>query len=378
MLALPAREEALEVHSGTVDGEHLALPEPRLPLESHNRRTRWPRPPGRPPHRKNDDLLLLLAARRLRRRRAGGGGSALRAVAIVVLLLGFAIVVGAAVAAGRAVQRGASRLLPRRAGGDAEAHHVARLRAQRLLPRCDPGHAPSAAGLVPRDVAVDPEGDGRRRGPHVLEERRARLQEHRASGARRPLRGTRRAGRLDDHAAARPQPLPGRRQDPGAQAPRGVSRPEDDEALHEAGDPRRLPQPDPVRPPRTRDRGGRAHVLRRRGLEARAGPGRVPRRPPAGAFGVRPDGSSASCAHAAERGAARDARRRLALPCPLPPTRPPPARAPSRSPVPGPAHAELLLVRRVAARPDLRPRRGVGTGGCACTRPSTRGRRRSR
>lgn len=55
--------------------------------------------------RENQDrLLLLLAARRLRHERAGGRRSALRAVVIVVLVLGFATAVGAAVAAGTAVQ----------------------------------------------------------------------------------------------------------------------------------------------------------------------------------------------------------------------------------------------------------------------------------
>jgi penicillin-binding protein 1A len=64
-----------------------------------------PRPRGRSRHPTNDDkLLLLLAARRLRRSRSSGGGSAWRAIAIMVLLLALAAFVGAAVAAGRAVQ----------------------------------------------------------------------------------------------------------------------------------------------------------------------------------------------------------------------------------------------------------------------------------
>ena len=59
----------------------------------------------RPRQRKENDLLLLLAARRLRRERERtSGGSALRVVVIAVLLLGSAVLVGAAVGAGKAVQ----------------------------------------------------------------------------------------------------------------------------------------------------------------------------------------------------------------------------------------------------------------------------------
>ena len=61
-------------------------------------------PGRRPRHRGNDELLLLLAARRLRRERMGGGRSPWRVIALVVLLLAFATIVGAAVAAGKAVQ----------------------------------------------------------------------------------------------------------------------------------------------------------------------------------------------------------------------------------------------------------------------------------
>jgi penicillin-binding protein 1A len=61
--------------------------------------------PGRRSRRRNDDdlLLALLAARR-RRRGSGAGGSAARAVVLTLLVLSFATVVGAAVAAGKAVQ----------------------------------------------------------------------------------------------------------------------------------------------------------------------------------------------------------------------------------------------------------------------------------
>jgi penicillin-binding protein 1A len=62
--------------------------------------------PRRRPRRRSDDdrLLLLLAAQRLRRGRGHGGGSPLRALAATVLVLACATVVGAAVAAGSAVQ----------------------------------------------------------------------------------------------------------------------------------------------------------------------------------------------------------------------------------------------------------------------------------
>ena len=69
-----------------------------------------------------------------------------------------------------------------------------------------------------------PEGDGRDRGPALLPARRRRPRRHRARRRRRRPRGQVRAGRLDDHAGARAEPLPLARADAEAEAHRGVSR----------------------------------------------------------------------------------------------------------------------------------------------------------
>lgn len=61
-------------------------------------------PRRRPRRRRNDDLLLAVLAARRRRRESGRGGLAVPAVLLTVLVLGFATVVGAAVAGGKAVQ----------------------------------------------------------------------------------------------------------------------------------------------------------------------------------------------------------------------------------------------------------------------------------
>jgi penicillin-binding protein 1A len=61
-------------------------------------------PRRRPRRRNSDELLLLVLAARRRHRERGSGRSPLRAIAVTVLVLGFATVVGAAVAAGTAVQ----------------------------------------------------------------------------------------------------------------------------------------------------------------------------------------------------------------------------------------------------------------------------------
>ena len=93
------------------------------------------------------------------------------------------------------------------------------------------------------------QGDGRDRGPAVLGARGARLRVDRARRLRE-LRGAgRRAGRLDDHTAARPQPLPpGReRADPRPEGQGGVSRAEAREGLVEGEDPRDVPEPGVLR-----------------------------------------------------------------------------------------------------------------------------------
>ena len=95
--------------------------------------------------------------------------------------------------------------------------------------------------------------------------------------------GQGRPGRLDDHAAARPQPLHLARADVHAQAARGVPRGQARRQVVEAEDPHDLPEPDLLRQPGLRRRGGRADVLLEAGEGADARAGRAARRPAAGA-----------------------------------------------------------------------------------------------
>ena len=80
--------------------------------------------------------------------------------------------------------------------------------------------------------------------------------------------------------AARAQAVPHRREDVGAQDPRGDPRDPDREALHQAGDLHALRQPDVLRPRRLRRRGGVAPVLRQVGQGPRARGGGDDRRHP--------------------------------------------------------------------------------------------------
>ena len=93
-----------------------------------------------------------------------------------------------------------------------EAHGA----AQREHPRVPRRHAARAArrerGSPTRRAAAgqpgDAEGDHRHRGPPLLRDERDRLHRDRAGAEERRLGRRVRAGRLDDRAAARPQPLP--------------------------------------------------------------------------------------------------------------------------------------------------------------------------
>ena len=136
--------------------------------------------------------------------------------------------------------------------------------------------------------------DGRDRGPRLLPARRDRLPLADPRRAHRPHLRQDAAGRLDDHDAARPQPLPGGRrrahllaQDQGGDRRLRVR----GQAL-EALDPHRLPQHRPLRDRRRPDRRGRAggvvDVLRPPGLRRHARAVGAPRRPAAGADGLQP------------------------------------------------------------------------------------------
>ncbi len=101
--------------------------------------------------------------------------------------------------------------------------HV-RLRGQRVAPGLDPGREEPRAGHRRRHVPVGPQGDDRDRGPPLLRARGNRRRRHRPSGRGRHQGRRARRGRLDDHAAARPQPLHLAREDGAAQGEGGVPR----------------------------------------------------------------------------------------------------------------------------------------------------------
>ena len=115
-------------------------------------------------------------------------------------------------------------LRPLRAATDQDRPELVRLRRRQLAPRGHPGRAEPAGRPARPDLAVAREGDGRDRGPAVLLPRRRRRRGHRPGALARRQGGPRRRGRLDDHAAARPQPLHLERAHGRAEGHRGVPR----------------------------------------------------------------------------------------------------------------------------------------------------------
>ena len=111
---------------------------------------------------------------------------------------------------------------PRGAGRVSGEHpRVQRRDATRAARRERGSPARRAAADPPRDA----EGDHRHRGPPLLLEQRHRLHRDHARAEERRLGGRDRAGRVDDRAAARPQPLPHARSSRSAgSSPRPASR----------------------------------------------------------------------------------------------------------------------------------------------------------
>ena len=174
------------------------------------------------------------------------------------------------------------------------------------------GSIPAEKNRQPVDARaheqLGPAGDGRDRGPPLLAARRARLRRHRACAVRERSGRPCRAGRVDDHTAARAQPLHQEAvADVRPQGDRGVPRDQARAGEVEALDPERVRQPGLLRQPRLRDRGRGADVL----LEARDAPDLAPgcaaRGSAAAAVGVRSVPPSAGGDPAARRGAAGDA-----------------------------------------------------------------------
>ena len=157
------------------------------------------------------------------------------------------------------------------------------LRGRQLAPRRHSRRAEPAARSLQADQRLDAEGDRRDRGPPLLPARRRRRRGHRPRALEERQRRPGGRGRLDDHPAARAQPLYRARADGRAEAEGGVPRDQARQGVGEEPDPRDLHEPGLLRQPRLRDRGRGADVL----LQARerAEPARVgdARRPAAGA-----------------------------------------------------------------------------------------------
>ena len=154
------------------------------------------------------------------------------------------------------------RLRPEGAPAGLDRPELVHLRGRQLDPRRDSGRAEPPAGAAQANQPLDAEGDGGDRGPPLLRARRHRRRGHRprALEERQRRRGRRR--RLDDHAAARPQPLSGLpRADGRAEAEGGLPRDQAQRRVVEAEDPGHLHEPGLLRQPRLRDRGGGADLL---------------------------------------------------------------------------------------------------------------------
>ena len=129
----------------------------------------------------------------------------------------------------------------------------------------------------------------RRRGQGVLPPRRRQRPQPRAGHAVELRVRLAAAGRLDDHDAGRQERLPRRpRARRPLQAAAGPLRPDARARVHQGRDPRALPEHRLLRQQRLRHPGGRRDLLRQDRRPAHLHPGRVPRRPRAGAVGVRP------------------------------------------------------------------------------------------
>ena len=119
----------------------------------------------------------------------------------------------------------------------------------------------------PADVAdprLDPRRRGRDRGPALLPAPRDRRSRDHPGLLREPPGRDDRGGRLDDHPAAREEPVHGRRPDARSQAERGLPRLAARGPALEGGDPHPLPEHRVLRTGGLRRAGRRPDVLRRR------------------------------------------------------------------------------------------------------------------
>ena len=185
--------------------------------------------------------------------------------------------------------RDPARLRPERPPACVDRRQLVHLRRRRLSARLDPGREEPSAREPGGDEPVDGQGDGRDRGPPLLPARRHRLPGHCPRRRQGHPGGASGRGRLDDHAAARPQPLhQAQRADPAAEGRRGMPRRQAEQAPLAELDPRELHEHRLLREPRLRRRGRGADLLLAPRQEALAAPGGPARRAPPGAVGVRP------------------------------------------------------------------------------------------
>ena len=243
-------------------------------------------PPPRGRRRGGDDEFEDVLRRRKRRRLNGKGKRKRRATLILGALLVIVLAMIASGVGAVAAFRSSCDLTTLRPVEIGQNSFV--FAGERLPARLDPGGAKPHAGPLVAGEPVDAQGHGGDRGSPLLPARWRRLRGHRARRLQGPQRRPRGAGRLDDHPAAGAQPLHLEGAHVQAQGEGGLPR---DQALprEEQGlDPRPVHEPGLLRQPRLRDRGRGADLL----LEARQGadarPGRVARRPAAGADVLRP------------------------------------------------------------------------------------------
>src|SRR6266545_3549862 len=192
------------------------------------------------------------------------------------------------------------------AAGVDRLEHV-HLRGRRDAARRDPGGTQSHAGPLGPDQQLDAEGDGGDRGQAFLAARRCGSGGDRARDRRGRQGRPRRAGRVDDHATARAQPLHLAREDGEAQAEGSLSRREAFPEALQAVDPHAVHERGVLRRAGVWSGGRRTDVL----FQACESPDAVGDRTAGGsaasAVGLRPVSQSGACARTAQRGAARDA-----------------------------------------------------------------------
>ena len=168
------------------------------------------------------------------------------------------------------------------------------LRRRRQQAGADRVRRGARAGLDRARPQAAAAGHGRDRGPALLRARRHRPRGHRPRRAEEPRSRQDRRGRLDDHPAAGPQPLPPQPQArPRTQDHRGEAGDRVRRAPLAQADPRPVPQHRLLRDGRRIDRdrrpGGLEDLLLQAGLEADPRAGGAAGRPAAGALRIQPD-----------------------------------------------------------------------------------------